>query len=58
MKRSVNFNGFQPKHRHISAQDFIATCRALGMSDEEIRALTLKLLKERAAKNEGDKQAH
>ena len=38
MKRSVNFNGFQPHHRHISAQDLIATYRALGMSDVEILA--------------------
>ena len=43
MKRSVNLNGFKPHHRRISAQDLIATYRALGMSDEEILAKMKKL---------------
>lgn len=55
MKRSVSFNGFKPQYRNISARDFVNTCRALGMSDEEIKALVLK---QQAAKNEGDKQAN
>lgn len=38
MKRSVNFNGFQPSHRRISAADLIATLRALGYTDAEIKA--------------------
>lgn len=54
MKRSVNFNGFKPQYRNISAQDFIATCRAVGMTDEEIKEMVLKM---QAAKNEGDKKA-
>lgn len=39
MKRSVNFNGFQPKHRtkYNTLADFVATCLAVGMTDEEIR---------------------
>lgn len=39
MKRSVNLNGFQPHHRtkYFTAQDFVNTCRAIGMTDEEIR---------------------
>ena len=45
MKRSVNFNGFQPKHRnkYNTAQDFVNACRAIGMTDEEIRAAVLKM---------------
>lgn len=44
MKRSVNFNGFQAKHRHKynTAADFVATCRAVGVTDEEIRAAVWK----------------
>jgi len=38
MKRSVNFNGFQPSHRRISAADLIATLRALGYTDAQIKA--------------------
>lgn len=49
MKRSVNFNGFKPQYRTISAQDFVNTCRALGMSDEEIKEMVLKM---QAAKGE------
>lgn len=39
MKRSVNFNGFRPKHRrkYNTAADFVAACRAIGMTDDEIR---------------------
>lgn len=55
MKRSVNFNGFQAKHRRISAQDFVDTCRALGMTDEEIKALILKQREEAQAKEEKSK---
>lgn len=45
MKRSVNFNGFQAKHRtkYNTAQDFVDTCRAVGMTDEEIKAAVLKM---------------
>ena len=38
MKRSVNFNGFQPSHRRISPADLIGTLRALGYTDDEIKA--------------------
>ena len=38
MKRSVNFNGFQPSHRRISAADLINTLRTLGYTDAEIVA--------------------
>lgn len=38
MKRSVNFNGFQPSHRRISPADLIATLRALGYTDAQIKA--------------------
>jgi hypothetical protein len=38
MKRSVNLNGFQAKHRRISGNDLVDTMRKLGMSDDEIRA--------------------
>lgn len=38
MKRSVNFNGFQPSYRRISPADLIATLRALGYTDAQIKA--------------------
>ena len=38
MKRSVSFNGFQSSHRRISPADLIATLRALGYTDAEIKA--------------------
>lgn len=38
MKRSVNFNGFQPSHRRISPADLIETLRALGYTNDEIKA--------------------
>lgn len=55
MKRSVNFNGFQSKHRtkYFNAQDFVNTCRAIGMTDEEIKATVLKMMEEQKK----DKQA-
>lgn len=43
MKRSVNFNGFQPSHRRISPADLINTRRALGYTDTEIRATLQQL---------------
>ena len=42
MKRSINLNGFQPKYRRTSAQQMADLMRALGMSDEQIRAAVLK----------------
>ena len=43
MKRSVNFNGFQPSHRRISPADLIATLRALGYTDAQIKAHLQKM---------------
>ena len=48
MKRSVNFNGFQPSHRHINAADLIATLRALGYTDAQIRQTLLEMQKNAA----------
>lgn len=53
MKRSVNFNGFQAKHRRITANDLIATFRALGMSDEEIISEMKKLQAAKTPPNNG-----
>ena len=49
MKKSVNFNGFKAKHRRITGEHLIATMRALGMSDEEIKAELLRMKAEREA---------
>lgn len=49
MKRSVNFNGFQAKHRRITAEGLLAALRALGLSDEEIKAELLKWQAEQMA---------
>ena len=43
MKRSVNFNGFQPSHRRISPADLIATLRALGYTDAQIKQTLLEM---------------
>lgn len=50
MKRSVNLNGFQKKHRRISASDLVVTLRALGMTDEEIRVELEKLANKKPEK--------
>lgn len=38
MKRSTNFNGYQPRHRRIAPADMIAALRALGFTDSQIKA--------------------
>ena len=52
MKKSVNFNGFQAKHRRITAQDFVDLCRRTGWTDEEIKALIEQAQAKREAKEQ------
>ena len=51
-KRSTNFGGKRTWAKGFSAQNLLATMRALGMSDEEIR----KTLLEMQAKQQGAQQ--
>jgi hypothetical protein len=57
MKRSVNFNGFQHCHRRISADDLIATYRALGMTNKEILEEMKKLQAVKAVQQQNEAEA-
>ena len=37
MKRSTNFNGMR-RYRNLGLEDFVETCKAVGMTDDEIIA--------------------
>lgn len=35
MKKSINFNGMK-RYRGLGLEDFVTTCKAVGMTDKEI----------------------
>ena len=54
MKKSMNFSGMGGKHGRYarSIQGFVDAMRAVGMTDDEIKAELLKLKAEQEAKSE------
>lgn len=51
-KRSTNFGGKRAWAKGFSASNILATMRALGMTDDEIKAVLLDM----KAKQDADKQ--